>query len=525
MPPKTNPVPGGSGGGAGGGGGESGDETDQYSETADMEIDERTLRRKITSTKTRITKLYNQLNDWLGGDKAAVHSVSALEDHTAKARRAYEELQNAFDQFVALPTVSEEEYKTMEEQVQGYFVKNDETVASAQALIDQLNDRSTRSNDAAAVNTFAGALRHTTAKLPQLSIRKFSGDYSDWGRFQSQFRPAIHERDTLTDADKFNYLMFYLDGEAKSKIQGMIESADSYQEAYALLEDRYGHKRLTVSRIINHIANRPKIKHDKDLGALVDDLRAKYRLLKTLSPEFQAQGATILFLSLFQAKLSDEIREKWERRVMDEELKRGHDPADFALVLNLDDFFRFLDVIVMSREALSRGKNDKSDKEKSDQANVALGGSSKGANGSGNSKASNSNSGAGGNATSSGGKKSGNSGNGGNGGNNSGKSGKSGNNGATGGSQGGNGGGEPSRACLFCKAQNHRTPNCPDIGQLNMDQRWARIRRKCCYRCLLPRNQDGHPSTGCTLEGMCPVEGCNLFHHQFIHQSKDAGQA
>ncbi len=504
-----------------GGGGGDDEENDIHvvEESPEMDIDERTTRRRITYQKGRITKLYKQLSKWLDEDQAAVHSVSALEDHIVKAKKASDDLGLVFDDFTTLPTVTEEEYKKMEDEVQGYFVKNDETVASAQARIDQLNAARTRSNDTAAVNTFAGALRHTTAKLPQLSIKKFGGEYGDWGRFQSQFRPAVHERDTLTDADKFNYLMFYLEGEARSKVAGMIESADSYQEAYALLEERYGHKRLTVSRVITMIANRPKIKHDRDLGTLVDDLRAKYRLLKTLSPEFEAQGASILFLSLFQAKLSDEIREKWERKVMDEEQKKGHDPSDFALVLNLDDFFRFLDVIVMSREAL-RGKSDKSDKEKSDQANVAVAGGGKGANGSGGNKGKNS--GAGGNA---GGAKGGNPAKSGNTAKNSNNTGKGGNNAAAGGNQAGQSGGAPAPTCLFCKAHNHRTPDCPSIEEFNWNQRWKSIKRRVCYRCLLPRNKDGHPGTGCTLEGMCPVEGCNRFHHQFLHNYEEGGQA
>lgn len=497
---------------AGGGGADDNQDDDHEEEVLDEAApqEEKVIRRNIKTAKSRITRLFNGQRTWFDGRQAAALSISSLEDHIEKVRHAAEDLASSLRAFAELPHVTDQQYEKVEggaTGVQAYLETADEAVAAALARIDNLQGERIRVNDQAAVNTFASTLQHTAAKLPQLSIKPFSGDYSDWGRFHLQFGSAVVSRKTLTDDDKFNYLTHFLQGEAKSKVAGLLAGGCSFHEAYQLLADRYGHVRLTVSRIITQIVNRPKMKNDKDLGALVDDLRAKHRLLVSLSSEFEAEGANFLFQSLFEAKLSDDLREKWEHKVMNEEQKRGHDPSHFQLVLPVSDFFRFLDVIVMSREALTRNKTDKDKSEskgKSDQVNVAVNsapdGGAKGGKGSGNK----------------GGNKSGKSGSGGKSGN--------GGTGGDGSNKGGKSGGASPRDCLFCGAKNHRTPKCTSVDQLNTNQRWDKIRYKCCYRCLLPRNEEGHPNAGCTFESRCGTQGCDRFHHPLLHREGEQPQ-
>ena len=52
----------------------------------------------------------------------------------------------------------------------------------------------------------------TLAKLPKLSLTKFTGNPTDWQSFYDSYTAAVHNNDTLSKVDKFNYLKALLEG-------------------------------------------------------------------------------------------------------------------------------------------------------------------------------------------------------------------------------------------------------------------------------------------------------------------------
>ena len=46
-------------------------------------------------------------------------------------------------------------------------------------------------------------------KLPKLVIKKFNGNILEWQFFWDQFSSAIHQKDYISDIDKFNYLNYF----------------------------------------------------------------------------------------------------------------------------------------------------------------------------------------------------------------------------------------------------------------------------------------------------------------------------
>ena len=58
-------------------------------------------------------------------------------------------------------------------------------------------------------------------KLPKLSLRKFYGDPTSWMPWWDSFNSAVHSNESLSSADKFNYLRSLLDGQAASAIAGL----------------------------------------------------------------------------------------------------------------------------------------------------------------------------------------------------------------------------------------------------------------------------------------------------------------
>ena len=49
-------------------------------------------------------------------------------------------------------------------------------------------------------------------KLPQIDIKKFSGDVTEWQTFFDSFEVAVHFNNKLWNIEKVNYLLSYLTG-------------------------------------------------------------------------------------------------------------------------------------------------------------------------------------------------------------------------------------------------------------------------------------------------------------------------
>ena len=69
-------------------------------------------------------------------------------------------------------------------------------------------------------------------KLPKLDIPTFNGDLLNWKQFWEQFCVAVHNRTSISNAEKLAYLRNALkDGTAKSVIEGLSKTGEHYVEA------------------------------------------------------------------------------------------------------------------------------------------------------------------------------------------------------------------------------------------------------------------------------------------------------
>ena len=82
--------------------------------------------------------------------------------------------------------------------------------------------------------------------LPWIEIPTFGSSILNWRLFWEQFQAAVHDKPQLGEVDKLTYLRDVLkDGPARSVIQGLTQTAESYQEAIRSLKNRYNRPRLT----------------------------------------------------------------------------------------------------------------------------------------------------------------------------------------------------------------------------------------------------------------------------------------
>ena len=94
-------------------------------------------------------------------------------------------------------------------------------------------------------------------RLPKLNLVKFKGDVTSWVPFWDSFKSAVHENGEVSKIDKFNYLHSLLEGAAALSIQGLSLTADNYDSAIELLNNRFGNTQLIIATHMEELFKLP----------------------------------------------------------------------------------------------------------------------------------------------------------------------------------------------------------------------------------------------------------------------------
>ena len=99
--------------------------------------------------------------------------------------------------------------------------------------------------------------------LPRIEIPTFDGNILNWRLYWEQFQGAVHDKAHFEEVDKLMYLRHALkDGPARNVIQGLTQSAESYQDSVRYLKDRYDWPRLVHREHVRSIVQVPPMKPD-----------------------------------------------------------------------------------------------------------------------------------------------------------------------------------------------------------------------------------------------------------------------
>jgi len=96
------------------------------------------------------------------------------------------------------------------------------------------------------------------AKLPKLMITKFDGTYMDWPRFWGQFTEAI-DKTSVQPITKFSYLRELLHFKVKRTLEALPFTAEGYNWAKSILNERFGKESEIVTAYIKEILDLPSI--------------------------------------------------------------------------------------------------------------------------------------------------------------------------------------------------------------------------------------------------------------------------
>ena len=134
----------------------------------------------------------------------------------------------------------------------------------------------------------------TTAKLPKLEVKKFSGKIQEWQEFWDSFESAIDSNKSLSAVDKFAYLRSLI---ARSTIAGFALTSANYAAAVEVLKKRYGKETAIQRAHVNDLLNLPPVFNEKDtsrLRKLYDGCESHFRGLKALGVDESTFSAVVV---------------------------------------------------------------------------------------------------------------------------------------------------------------------------------------------------------------------------------------
>lgn len=111
-------------------------------------------------------------------------------------------------------------------------------------------------NDSVSVSSSSSETDHfSTMKLPKLEVKSFNGDPTTWQSFYDSFSCAVHENKSLSNVQKMNYLINFVQGSAAETIKGLALKNDNYEIALNMLKERYGDDQVIISAHMNTLLN------------------------------------------------------------------------------------------------------------------------------------------------------------------------------------------------------------------------------------------------------------------------------
>ena len=110
-------------------------------------------------------------------------------------------------------------------------------------------------------------------------MRRFSGDPTKRQIFYDLFKTSVHAS-SLSNVQKFSYLIGYLEGDALNAISGLAPTSQNYTQALELLEKCFGNPQLIISSHINTLVKLSAVREQDSvhgLGTFYDQINSHIR--------------------------------------------------------------------------------------------------------------------------------------------------------------------------------------------------------------------------------------------------------
>lgn len=119
------------------------------------------------------------------------------------------------------------------------------------------NHERTFNNMKKVLNSNLGSVSMREKATPQIDIPMFEGNYHQWVSFKDLFQEVIHNNNSLSNAQKLQFLKSKLSGEADRLVHHVPVSSENYQACWEILNNRFNNKKLIFTSHINILLGLP----------------------------------------------------------------------------------------------------------------------------------------------------------------------------------------------------------------------------------------------------------------------------
>ncbi|XP_073814287.1 uncharacterized protein isoform X2 [Musca autumnalis] len=154
----------------------------------------------------------------------------------------------------------------------------------------------------------------SSSRLPSLKLPNFDGKYSEYKRFITAFNNMVHENQSISIIEKFNYLLNCLSGPALAVVEPYQVCEDNYEKALQRLQERYDNKVLIFLEHIESLFNVPKMQTSDSVSLrhIIDTVSAVRGSLLSLGSEADVMNAILVHMVL--TKVDNETKDNYDEK-------------------------------------------------------------------------------------------------------------------------------------------------------------------------------------------------------------------
>lgn len=165
-------------------------------------------------------------------------------------------------------------------------------------------------------NAGCGASQSTVqnkVKLPHLSLQTFTGVLTEWNAFYDLYKSLVHNNVTLTDVERFRYLLLFLKDEPYNLIKSIPVTECNYENALQVLINRYENKRIISTKHLDNIFDIEPMSEkyvESGLRKLINCYHENITALKSLG--FPVEEWSFILLNILLRKITSNVRRRFE---------------------------------------------------------------------------------------------------------------------------------------------------------------------------------------------------------------------
>ncbi|CAG7632968.1 unnamed protein product [Allacma fusca] len=264
-------------------------------------------------------KEYKEIVQAFNDQTANIVEIAVLIEKTEKLEKEFEAHHNQVSD-----KLDDESYEVVAEEYRDGFKTLREVEVELKTWRRKLQAR----NPASSGND-SGNPSTADVKLPKLDLVTFSGDPFEWLSFHDLFKASIHSKTNISGAQKMQYLVSSLQGEALAMVKAFTVSDENYTEAWELLKRRYHNTRLLVNSVLKKFCDQSSLVEEDGpaLRKMIDTSLECTRSLKILMVQVHHWDAMLVYI--LAEKLDSETRQHWELSLKTDDISSFEDLIKF----------------------------------------------------------------------------------------------------------------------------------------------------------------------------------------------------